>query len=190
GQSPHGGLGTERNNPLKVITIKKEPKEEYLLVDGYNIIFSWKELKELAEDNLDSARTKLMDILSNYQGFKKINIIIVFDAYKVKGGVGEVQDYLNIHVVYTKEAETADAYIEKVTHELSRKHNVTVATSDALEQLIILGHGGIRLTANELKEDIIDAGEQIRRDYLEKQKTGRSYIGDQFSEEIWRYLRD
>lgn len=190
GQSPYKGLGTERNNPSKLVTINKEPKEEYLLVDGYNIIFSWRELKELAEDSLDGARTKLMDILSNYQGFKRMNLIVVFDAYKVKGGVGEVQAYHNIHVVYTKEAETADAYIEKVTHELSGRHNVTVATSDALEQLIILGHGGRRLSANELKEDIIDAGEQIRRDYLEKQKTGKSYIGDKFSEEIWGFLKD
>lgn len=189
-QSPHRVLGTERNNPSKVVPVNKEVKEEYLLVDGYNIIFSWEELKELAEDNLDGARSKLMDILSNYQGFRKINIILVFDAYKVKGGVGEVQEYHNIHVVYTKEAETADAYIEKVTNELTRKHNVTVATSDALEQLIILGYGGRRLTAKELKEDIIDVGEQIRRDYLDKQQTGRSYIGDQFSEDIWSFLRD
>ncbi|NLZ82890.1 MAG: translation elongation factor G, partial [Clostridiales bacterium] len=186
----HRGLGRERSNPSKVIAVKKETKEEYLLVDGYNIIFSWKELKELADENLDGSRNKLMDILSNYQGFKKINIILVFDAYKVKGGLGEVQDYHNIHVVYTKEAETADAYIEKVTHELTKNHHVTVATSDALEQLIILGHGGMRLTAKELKEDIIDVGEQIRRDYIEKQKTGRSYIGDQFSEEIWKFLKD
>ena len=155
----------------------KEPAKEYLLVDGYNIIFSWDELSELAKENMDSARNKLMDILCNYQGFKKCIVILVFDAYKVKGGIGQVIDYHNIHVVYTKEAETADQYIEKVTHDIARKHHVTVATSDALEQLIIMGQGAVRLSANGLKEEVSQVMDQIRRDYLDIQG-GRNYIGE------------
>lgn len=164
--------------------------DEYLLVDGYNIIFSWKELKELANENLDAARNKLMDILSNYQGFKKCIIILVFDAYKVKGGIGEIFDYHNIHVVYTKEAETADQYIEKVTHELANKHYVRVATSDALEQLIILGKGAVRLSANDLRDEILRINEQIRRDYLDRQPTGRTYIGEQFDDKINEFMEE
>lgn len=110
-------------------------------MDGYNIIFAWEDLKELAASNIDGAREKLMDILCNYQGFKKCTLILVFDAYKVKGNPGSVETYHNIHVVYTKEAETADQYIEKTVHEIGRKYRVTVATSDQLEQVIILGQG-------------------------------------------------
>ena len=119
---------------------KKTPdgEKEYLLVDGYNIIFAWEDLKELAAVNIDGARERLMDILCNYQGFKKSTLILVFDAYKVKGNPGSVETYHNIHVVYTKEAETADQYIEKTVHEIGRKYRVTVATSDQLEQVIIL----------------------------------------------------
>ena len=168
----------------------KEPTLEYLLVDGYNIIFSWEELNELAKVNLDAARNKLMDILCNYQGFKKCILILVFDAYKVKGGVGEVLNYHNIHVVYTKEAETADLYIEKITHEIARKHQVTVATSDAMEQLIILGHGAIRLSANDLKEEVDRINEQIRRDYLDKQPTGRNYLGKHLSDKILEFVEE
>ncbi|MBH1939946.1 TetM/TetW/TetO/TetS family tetracycline resistance ribosomal protection protein [Mobilitalea sibirica] len=168
----------------------KEPMDEYLLVDGYNIIFSWEELNKLAKVNMDAARTKLMDILCNYQGFKRCIVILVFDAYKVKGGVGAVLDYHNIHVVYTKEAETADEYIEKVTHEISRKHHVTVATSDALEQLIIMGKGAVRISANDLKDEIIRTRDQIRRDYLDRLPTGRAYLRDQFSDNIWDLLEE
>lgn len=168
----------------------KEPVKEYLLVDGYNIIFSWEELNDLAKLNMDAARTKLMDILSNYQGFKKCILILVFDAYKVKGGLGGILDYQNIHVVYTKEAETADQYIEKVTHEIAREHHVTVATSDALEQMIILGQGAVRFSANDLKEEILRIREQIRRDYLDRQPTGRSYLKEQFAEDILEFLKD
>lgn len=106
-----------------------------MLVDGYNIIFAWDELKELAKDNLNMARDRLIDILCNYQGFKQCNLILVFDAYKVKGNVGSAEKIHNINVVYTKEAETADMYIEKITHEIGKKHRVRVATSDNLEQL-------------------------------------------------------
>lgn len=181
--SVKSGKGLEQTVPIKTAK-ETEPVKEYLLVDGYNVIFSWDELNELARANMDAARNKLMDILCNYQGFKKCILILVFDAYKVKGGVGEIFDYHNIHVVYTKEAETADAYIEKVTHEIARKHHVTVATSDALEQLIILGQGAVRFSANELKEEIKRIRDQIRRDYLERQPSGRAYLGDHFTDEL------
>ena len=128
--------------------------KQYLLVDGYNIIFSWKELNDLSKENLEAARTKLMDILCNYQGFKGCELILVFDAYKVKGNPGEVSKYHNINVVYTKEAETADMYIEKVTHEIGKKHNVTVATSDGLEQMIVIGSGAYRMSAREFEQEI------------------------------------
>lgn len=129
------------STPVLHTTVIKEnePKKEYLLVDGYNIIFAWEELNELAKASIDLTRNKLMDILSNYQGFIGCTLILVFDAYKVKGNQGEVQKYHNIYVVYTKEAETADQYIEKTTHEIGRKYKVTVATSDALEQVIVMG---------------------------------------------------
>lgn len=191
-----GRLGYEKKTTAEKVSTKQqivkkeiEPVEEYLLVDGYNIIFAWDELNELAKENMDSARYKLMDILCNYQGFKKCNVILVFDAYKVKGGIGDVQEYHNIHVVYTKEAETADQYIEKVSHEISKKHRVIVATSDATEQVIILGHGATRLSAKELKEEINRIRDQIRRDYLDKPQNGRAYLGDQFNAEIWDFLK-
>ena len=134
---------------------------EYLLVDGYNIIYAWDELKQAARDSLDAARQLLMDLLSNYQGYKKCVIILVFDAYKVKGGVGSVQHYHNIHVVYTREAETADAYIERATYEIGRHHRVRVATSDAAEQLIILGHGALRVSARTFHAEIEQAMGEI-----------------------------
>ena len=127
---------------------------EYLLVDGYNIIFAWEELQAVARDNLDAARQLLMDLLSNYQGFKKCVVILVFDAYKVPRGLEEVIRYHNIYVVYTKEAETADAYIEKATFEIGKKHRVKVATSDGAEQLIILGHGALRLSATAFRAEV------------------------------------
>ena len=135
---------------------------EYLLVDGYNIIFAWDELKAIARDNLDAARQKLMDLMSNYQGYKKCQVILVFDAYKVPRGTGEISKYHNIYVVYTKEAETADAYIEKTTYELSRKkYRVRVATSDYAEQMIILGHGALRLSATTFRAEVEQAAGQI-----------------------------
>ena len=127
---------------------------EYLLVDGYNIIFAWDELKAIAKENLDAARKALCDLLCNYQGYQKCEIIAVFDAYKVKGGQGSVEKYHNIHVVYTKEAETADAYIERATYEIGKKHRVKVATSDGPEQLIILGHGALRLSASAFRQEV------------------------------------
>ena len=136
-------------------TVPDRPQgPEYLLVDGYNIIFAWDELKELARVNLESARRLLMDLLCNYQGFKKCVVILVFDAYKVKGNPGSVERWHNIYVVYTREAETADTYIERATYEIARDHRVRVATSDSLEQLIILGHGAVRLSAREFKAEM------------------------------------
>ncbi len=169
---------------------RKKVQQEYLLVDGYNIIFSWNELNELAKLNMDAARTKLMDILCNYQGLKQCIVILVFDAYKVKGGIGEIIEYHNIHVVYTKEAETADQYIEKTTHEIAPKHHVTVATSDALEQLIIMGQGASRLSADGLKEEINRAREQMHREYLDNQPIFRSYLKQQMSSDLWEISED
>lgn len=137
-------------------------KEAYFLVDGYNIIFAWERLKQLAEENIDGARGALLDILCNYQGIKKCNLIVVFDAYRVKGHRTEISDYHNIHVVYTKEAETADAYIEKFAHENGRKYNVTVATSDGLEQIIITGQGCRLLSAREFEREVEAVNHNIR----------------------------
>ena len=151
---------------------KQEPLDEYLLVDGYNIIFAWPELNELSKDNLDSARRKLMDILCNYQGYKGCNLILVFDAYKVKGNPGSVEKYHNIYVVYTKEAETADQYIEKTVHDMHQtppnkgRYRVIVATSDALEQMIVWGNGAQRISALGFKADVENASQGIKMENL------------------------
>ncbi len=145
---------------------KAAPKrEEYLLVDGYNVIFAWEELKELAEKSLDGARGKLLDLLCNYQAVRGCNLIAVFDAYRLAGHATEVLDYHNIHVVYTKEAETADQYIEKFAHENSKKYDVTVATSDGLEQIIIIGEGCKLISSRELKEEMEQAARQVLQDF-------------------------
>lgn len=138
---------------------KKGP--EYLLADGYNLIFAWEELKAVARDNLDAARQMLMEVLSNYQGFKQNIVILVFDAYRVPRSVQDVTKYHNIYVVYTKEAETADTYIERATYEIGRHHRVRVATSDGAEQLIILGHGALRLSASAFKTEVEQVAGQI-----------------------------
>ena len=135
---------------------------EYLLVDGYNIIFAWDELNALAKDSLEAARHKLMDILCNYQGYQKCNLILVFDAYRVPGSPGSIEQYHNIHVVYTKEAETADMFIERVTHEIGKGRRVRVATSDGMEQIIILGHGALRVSARMFHEEVQNVEKQIR----------------------------
>ena len=148
---------------------KKEtaPRQQsYLLVDGYNIIYAWNELRDLAGTDLKAGRDRLLDILSNYAGFTDENVIVVFDAYKVPGGTGSVTRFHNIDVVYTKEAETADLYIEKTAHKLARGNQVTVATSDAVEQVIIYGAGAVRLSARGLLERILSAGESEREKYL------------------------
>lgn len=158
----------EKGQPKEVSTPKpvkpQEPVEEYLLVDGYNIIFAWDDLTALAKENLDAARQVLMDILCNYQGFKKCHVIVVFDAYKVKGGIGSIEAYHNIDVVYTREAETADMYIEKFTYDIrKKKHLVRVATSDALEQLIVLGHGAFRVSARAFYEEMQQTNQEISK---------------------------
>ena len=166
---------TENSEPEKRAIRQQFRGEEYLLVDGYNIIFAWEELKAIARENLDAARKALCDLLCNYQGFKKCHVIAVFDAYKVKGGLGSVEKYHNIHVVYTKEAETADAYIERATYEIGREHRVKVATSDGPEQLIILGHGALRLSASNFREEMERVQGQIAAALArnnQKQKTG------------------
>ncbi len=153
----------KKDNRAGKLPVNMSPKrEEYLLVDGYNIIFAWEELRELASVNIDSARDRLTDICSNYQGSRGGTLILVFDAYKVKGNPGTVVKYHNIYVVYTKEAETADQYIEKTVHEMGRKHHVTVATSDSLEQMIIWGEGASRLSAGGFYEAVEEARRQTR----------------------------
>lgn len=149
---------------------------ECLLVDGYNIIHSWPELKELAKDNLDAARTRLIDIMCNYQGYKKCILILVFDAYKVKNNLGSSYKYHNIYIIYTKEAQTADMYIERTTHELASKYNITVATSDALEQLIVLGQGGKRISSRELRLEVERLDKEKLEEYRRKQAKGYNYL--------------
>ena len=162
-------------------SVKRDMSKKYLLVDGYNVIYAWDELKELLDTNVDAARGKLLDEMCNYQGMKGMELIVVFDAYRVKGHETEISDYLNIHVVYTKEAETADQYIEKFAHTHGRKYDVTVATSDGLEQIIIRGPGCRLLSARELKRDYEEAKAQIRTEYLEQQKHEKSYVTDGIS---------
>lgn len=163
---------------------KEEPVQEYLLVDGYNVIFAWDELKELAQDNIEAARNKLMDILSNYQGFKKCIVILVFDAYKVDGYALEIQKYHNIHVVYTKEAETADQYIEKVVHHIGKKYHVTVVTSDGVEQVVTLGQGGTLISSREFEEEYEIVRRQIREEYVGCRESGKNYLFDHMDEKL------
>jgi len=160
---------------------------EYLLVDGYNVIFAWDELKAVAKDNLDAARKILCDLLSNYQGFRKNRVILVFDAYKVPHGTGEVTKYHNIHVVYTKESQTADAYIEKATYEIGREHRVRVVTSDGAEQLIILGHGALRVPASAFHEEVESVEGQIAAIVAKNNQSGRR---NQAVRAAWEKARD
>lgn len=184
-----------RSDSARVVTFgeknvrkKQEKKEEYLLVDGYNVIFAWEDLKELAEINLDSARGKLLDILSNYQGMKQCHLIVVFDAYRLQGHQTEMLDYHNIHVVYTKEAETADQYIEKFAHENGSKYQVTVATSDGLEQIIIRGQGCRLLSARDLQEEVRLAGVRLQEEFLERQQGAKNYLLDYAGEAVLEKL--
>ncbi|MGN0466747.1 MAG: NYN domain-containing protein [Lachnospiraceae bacterium] len=169
-----------------------EKREEYLLVDGYNIIFAWEDLSDLARVDLAAARGKLMDILSNYQGWKQMKLILVFDAYKVEGNIGSVSKYHNIYVVYTKEAETADQYIEKTVHEIGKKYNVTVATSDALEQMIIMGAGATRLSARNLREEIENASIEIRTEISRNrdEKKASNYLFEGVSKDLAELIED
>ena len=167
-----------------------ESREEYLLVDGYNIIYAWSELSELAKINVDAAREKLQDILCNYQGLKKCHLIVVFDAYRVKGHQTEILDYHNIHVVYTKEAETADQYIEKFAHEKGRKYKVTVATSDGLEQVIIRGQGCILLSAREFEKEVYKSFSQLRENKEQLKSSKKNYFVDVLTEEEKNKLKN
>ena len=169
---------------------KKKERQSALLVDGYNIIHAWDELKDLAEDNLDGARGKLLDILSNYQGYRQMLLIVVFDAYKVAGGMETCSLYHNIYVVYTKEAETADAYIERAVHEMKGSYDVTVATSDAVEQVIIWGAGAGRLSARELKEEITLACREIQDEYLKTHPGGKRYLFENLDDDMKALLND
>lgn len=183
-------LDTGSNSTGEYKSRKRERRKEYLLVDGYNIIFAWEELHELAKINIDGARGRLMDILSNYQGIRKCTLILVFDSYKVEGFPGEIQQYHNIHVVYTKEAETADQYIEKVAHEIGRKYEVTVATSDGTEQVIIRGQGCHLLSAKELHTEIVLAQKELRENHMEKAESTKNYLFHYLDEETAKEMEE
>lgn len=151
-----------------IIYPTREPQEEYLIVDGYNIIFAWKDLKELSRVNIDSARGKLLDELGSYQGYRRCHVIVVFDAYKSKDHPASVEHYHDIEVIYTKTDQTADMYIEKLVHEIGRKHRVTVATNDGLEQLTVMGQGALRMSAENLREELERIQKEIYEEYLSK----------------------
>ena len=169
---------------------KVQPITEYLLVDGYNVIHAWEELKELAKINLEGAKGRLLDILCNYQGFKKCVVIVVFDAYKVEGqGIG-VEKYHNIHVVHTKEAETADQYIEKVVQEIGKKYHVSVVTSDRLEQFIIRGQGATLISSREFLEEIEHTNKLIREEYESRRVGGKNYLFDHMDEELAKEMEE
>ena len=154
-------------HPAPVVTSSAPAKPQptgpdYLLVDGYNVIFAWDELRKMAETNLDAARRRLMDILCNYAGYKRCVPILVFDAYKVRGGTREVEKHHNLYVVYTQEAETADMYIERTTHELAKDHRTRVVSSDGAEQIIVLGNGALRVSARAFAEEVAAVEKEIR----------------------------
>lgn len=178
----------ERSQEKERVYKPREKMPEYLLVDGYNIIFAWEELSGLAKTSIDAARGKLMDIMCNYQGFRRCNLILVFDAYRVEGHAEEVTKYHNIYVVYTREAETADQYIERTAHEMGRKYQVTVATSDGLEQIIIRGQGCTMMSARELKEEIGRIDREIREEYVEQFPQSKNYLFDYLPEELAEHL--
>ena len=171
----------ELDSQVKIV----QPLPECLLVDGYNVIYSWPELKNLAKNHLDTARTRLIDILGNYQGYKQCQLIIVFDAYKVKGNLGTVEQLHNVHIVYTKEAQTADMYIEHVTHQLSQKYNVVVATSDALEQMIVIGRGARRMSSRELKLEVESLVKTKKEEFERKQEKNHNLL----LEDIQKYQK-
>lgn len=165
-------------------------RDDYLLVDGCNIIFAWEDLRDLAQADFHAAQTRLMDILSDYQGIKGCILILVFDAYRVEGHPEETFQYHNIHVVYTREAETADQYIERTVHKIGRKHNVTVATSDGLEQIIIMGQGAARISARGFKEEIASAKQQMREEWQEHRDSSKTYLFDSITPELKSHMED
>ena len=169
---------------------KRKMRKEYLLVDGYNIIFAWDDLRKLAEESIDAARDRLINMLCNYQGVKKLEIILVFDAYKVAGGTGSVMRYGNIYVVYTREAETADSYIERTTHELRKyyHHHVRVATSDGLEQVIIMSSGALRMSARDLYEEVMSVGKGITEYIQETKPVKNNMLADNLDKKTAEFL--
>ena len=195
----YGNAGQKRSGWKRTVrtsedTYKRRPApkkqgREYLLVDGYNIIFAWEDLKELAKDNIEAARNKLMDVLCDYQGYRRMTLILVFDAYKVPGNPGEVLHYQNIHVVYTREAETADQYIEKAVHDMSREHQVTVATSDGMEQVIIMGQGARRISARDLLAEVRQARRELREQHLAPAAGAKRYLLEDISPDVLEELR-
>ncbi len=164
--------------------------KQYLLVDGYNIIFSWSMLKKLAEESLENARDKLVEILSNYQGTSGFEIIVVFDAHKVAGGAGSMIDHGNLFSIYTKEAETADMYIERTTSVLAKDCLVKVATSDGLEQIIIMSKGALRVSASELEQDVSRTNQRIREQYTEKRPVKNNLLMDNLDKETVRWMEE
>lgn len=188
-RKPYHSLRTVHSMPQQMKKPKnQEHVEEYLLVDGYNIIFAWEDLRELSEVNLAGARGKLMDILCNYQGYKKNTVILVFDGYKVPGNPGEVIRYHNIYVVYTKEAETADQYIEKAVPVIAKKYHVSVATSDALEQRIILGQGAQRISAKDFMSEIQTTNRQMQEEHMRTSKGAKQYLFEGLPEEMAEFM--
>ena len=159
-------------------------------MDGYNIIFAWEELRALAQTNIEGARNRLMEVLSNYQGFCQDTVILVFDAYRVEGGQGSVNKYHNIYVVFTKEAETADQYIEKTVHRIGRNARITVATSDALEQVIIYGEGARRMPARELLEVVEQTRAQIRELWEKKKSREKNYLLDSLPGDMAEWMEE
>lgn len=194
----YGPSKRENYDSTRMVMAYSEPKKvkkqerlpEILLVDGYNIIFAWEDLKELAEANIVGARGKLMDILCNFQGYRKNIVILVFDGYKVEGNPGEVLKYHNIYIVYTKEAETADQYIEKTVRDISKNYHVRVATSDVLEQTIIMGAGAHRISAKELREEIIMVNREMQEEHMAQTKKTSAYLFEGLPEHLAGFMDD
>ena len=163
---------------------------EFLLVDGYNIIYAWDKLKKtVEEESLEIARNKLLDIMSNYQGYKKINVIVVFDAHRVKGN-RSIKKYNNIDVVFTKEVETADHYIEKVAHLIGRDYRVRVATSDGLEQTIILGRGASRISARELYNEVNTMNKDIHKNFIDKLQIDNNRLEGHLDPKVLKWMEE
>ena len=179
--------------PLYSRKKKSENKEQYLLVDGYNVIFAWDDLRELSERSIDAARSKLIDILCNYQGYVGCTLICVFDAYKVKGNPGEIYKDRNIYVVYTKEAETADSYIEKTTHQIAKENHVTVATSDGLEQVIVMGNGAYRISSRDFEQEVLRVEQEIAEVSFQKgvrENREHNYLFDHMDDEMQKQMEE
>lgn len=180
---------TEGRKDKAIKKIKQEEiRDNYLLVDGYNVIHQWPELKEFADENMDLARLKLLDALASYQGIRMCKIIVVFDAYRVPGHLETVYDYHNIHVVFTKEAQTADQYIEKFAYDHQKKHNIKVATSDGLQQVIIRGAGSTLLSARELREEVKQAAETLLQHYSGKSILDKTPLEEVLSKEVTKQI--